>query len=236
MGLKPTASKQAMASSVDRKSRNALAASGLALFFITGADAVASIVAWRESAAIADLATLIAVTRPGFALTEENILGGSLRLMFAFPAGLLLSRIFKPVHVRGAFWIGGIAVVAISSVPRLGGSEHLWMNGIYDAVCAIVLFPAIVWLAASGKTTDRITTRVCKFLGDISYPLYMVHYPFIYLYYAWVKNENLTFTESLPGAAALVVGSVLLAWGCLKLYDEPVRRFLSKRLLRAKNK
>ena len=25
-------------------------------------------------------------------------------------------------------------------------------------------------------------------------------------------------------------------WGCLKLYDEPVRRFLSKRLLRAKNK
>lgn len=172
----------------------------------------------------------------GFALTEENILGGSLRLMFAFPAGLLLSRIFKPVHVRGAFWIGGIAVVSISSVPRLGGSEHLWMNGIYDAVCAIVLFPAIVWLAASGKTTDRITTRVCKFLGDISYPLYMVHYPFIYLYYAWVKNENLTFTESLPGAAALVVGSVLLAWGCLKLYDEPVRRFLSKRLLRAKNK
>ena len=80
------------------------------------------------------------------------------------------------------------------------------MNGIYDAVCAIVLFPAIVWLAASGRTTDRITARVCKFLGDISYPLYMVHYPFIYLYYAWVKNEELTFAESLPGAAALVAG------------------------------
>ena len=106
------------------------------------------------------------------------------------------------------------------------------MNGIYDAVCAIVLFPAIVWLAASGRTTDRITARVCKFLGDISYPLYMVHYPFIYLYYAWVKNEELTFAESLPGAAALVAGSVLLAWLCLKLYDEPVRLFLSKHLLR----
>ncbi len=99
----------------------------------------------------------------GFALTEENILGGSLRLLFAFPAGLLLARIFRPVKVKGAFWIGGIAIVAISSVPRIGGGEHLWMNGIYDAVCAIVLFPAIVWLAASGRTTDRITTRVCKF-------------------------------------------------------------------------
>lgn len=60
----------------------------------------------------------------------------------------------------------------------------------------------------------------------------MVHYPFIYLYYVWVKNENLTFTESLPGALALVAGSVILAYLCLKLYDEPVRRFLTDRFLR----
>lgn len=41
------------------------------LFFITGADAVMSIAKWRESAAIADLASLIAVTRPGFAITDD---------------------------------------------------------------------------------------------------------------------------------------------------------------------
>ena len=145
----------------------------------------------------------------GFAMDGDNMLGGSLRLLFAFSAGLLLSR-----------------------VPRIGGSEHLWMNGLYDTLCAVVLFPLLVCLGASGKTTDRVTTRVCKFLGDISYPLYMVHYPFIYLYYAWVKNENLTFTESLPGALALVAGSVILAYLCLKLYDEPVRRFLTDRFLR----
>ena len=167
----------------------------------------------------------------GFSLTEENIVGGSLRLLFAFSAGLLLSRIFKPVKIKGAFWIGGIAIVVLSAIPRIGGSEHLWMNGLYDAACAIILFPIIVYLAASGKTTDKITTKVCKFLGDISYPLYMVHYPFIYLYYAWVKNENLTFTQSLPGAAALVIGSVILAYLCLKLYDEPVRQYLTKRFL-----
>ena len=168
----------------------------------------------------------------GFALTDENIVGGSLRLLFAFPAGLLLSRIFKPRNVRGAFWIGAAAIVALSAVPRLGGSEHLWMNGLYDTLCAVAIFPAIVLLAASGKTTDAFTTRVCKFLGDISYPLYMVHYPFIYLYYAWVKNNDLTFAESLPGAAALVVGSAALAYLCLKLYDEPVRRYLTRRFLK----
>lgn len=42
------------------------------LFFITGADAVCSILKWRESKVIADLASLIAVTRPGYALTEQQ--------------------------------------------------------------------------------------------------------------------------------------------------------------------
>lgn len=167
----------------------------------------------------------------GFSMTEENMVGGFLRLLFSFSAGLLLSRVFKPVKVKGAFWIGGISIVVLSAVPRIGGSEHLWMNGIYDALCALVLFPLIVYLAASGKTTDKVTTRICNFLGDISYPLYMVHYPFIYLYYAWVKNENLTFVQSLPGAAALVIGSIALAYLCLKFYDEPVRRYLTKHLL-----
>ena len=168
----------------------------------------------------------------GFAMDGDNMLGGSLRRLCAFSAGLLLSRVFKPVRIRGAFWICALAIVTLLSVPRIGGSEHLWMNGLYDTLCAVVLFPLLVCLGASGKTTDRVTTRVCKFLGDISYPLYMVHYPFIYLYYAWVKNENLTFTESLPGALALVAGSVILAYLCLKLYDEPVRRFLTDRFLR----
>ena len=171
----------------------------------------------------------------GWALDGEQLGVGFTRLAYPFIAGLLLSRVGKPVRLRGAFWLCSLCVVAVLAVPHLG-TDRLWLNGLYDAVCIIVLFPLVVAAGAGGKVTDRVSKKVCGFLGDISYPLYMVHYPFIYLYYAWVKNENLTFTESLPGAAALVVGSVLLAWGCLKLYDEPVRRFLSKRLLRAKNK
>ncbi|MEG0252487.1 MAG: acyltransferase family protein, partial [Muribaculaceae bacterium] len=104
----------------------------------------------------------------------------------------------------------------------------------YDTICFAIIFPLIVYIGASGKTTDKMTTRVCKFLGDISYPLYMVHYPFIYLYYAWVKNNNLTFYQSLPGALALFIGSIVLAYLCLKLYDEPVRKFLTKHLLKTK--
>jgi peptidoglycan/LPS O-acetylase OafA/YrhL len=167
----------------------------------------------------------------GFALTPDNMLGGFLRLLFSFSAGLLLSRVFVPIRVKGAFWLGGLALVALAAIPRVGGTEHLWLNGLYDTLCCVVFFPLLVYLGASGQTTDSATTRVCKFLGDISYPLYMVHYPFIYWYYAWVKNNNLTFEQSLPGASALVVGSILLAYLCLKLYDEPVRKYLTNRML-----
>ena len=172
----------------------------------------------------------------GFSLTGTEFIAGSLRLLFSFSAGLLLFRIFKPVKVKGAFWICSLSIIALLSVPRLGGAEYLWMNGVYDTVCFAVFFPFLVYLGASGKTTDKYTTRICKFLGHISYPLYMVHYPFIYLYYAWVKNGNLTFQESFPGALGVVIGSIVLAYGCLKFYDIPVRKYLANRFLKHKNK
>ena len=59
----------------------------------------------------------------GFAMDGDNMLGGSLRLLFAFSAGLLLSRVFKPVRIRGAFWICALAIVALLSVPRIGGKR-----------------------------------------------------------------------------------------------------------------
>ncbi|QQD16110.1 acyltransferase family protein [Sphingobacterium sp. UDSM-2020] len=170
----------------------------------------------------------------GFSLTEIEFTAGFLRVLFSFSAGLLLSRIFRPAHIKGAFWICSITIVTLLALPRLGGAEHLWINGLYDTICCVVIFPILVYLGASGKSTDKYTIRLCRFLGDISYPLYTVHYPFIYLYYAWVKNNKLTFEQSLPGAAAVVIGSIILAYICLKLYDIPVRNYLAKRFAKSK--
>lgn len=170
----------------------------------------------------------------GYSLTGMEFLGGMLRVLFAFPAGLLLFRLFRrggALRIRGAFWWSGLAVVALLAVPRIGGADARWMNGIYDTLCAVAAFPLLVWIGASGQTTDRFAGALCRLLGAISYPLYIVHYPFIYLYYGWVKREQLTFGESLPGAAALVAGCLLLAWVSLKYYDIPIRKWLTERLL-----
>ncbi|AHI23349.1 nicotinic acid mononucleotide adenylyltransferase [Corynebacterium vitaeruminis DSM 20294] len=41
------------------------------LFFITGADALSSILSWRDWEKVLDLATFVGVTRPGYELTED---------------------------------------------------------------------------------------------------------------------------------------------------------------------
>ena len=167
----------------------------------------------------------------GWSLSGTNFPGGMLRLLFAFSAGLLMSRVFKPVHIRGAFWLCSLGVIVLLCMPHVGGADRLWLNGLYDSVCVILIFPLLVWLGASGKATDNGTSRICKFCGDISYPVYVVHYPFMYLFYAWLwgGEEKIPFSQAWPAALLVFFGSIALTYLILKVYDEPVRRWLARR-------
>ena len=170
----------------------------------------------------------------GWTLDGLNFLGGSLRMLFPFSLGMLLSRNFKPFQMRGAFWICSIVLLILFCVPYIKvDAAPISFNGLFEAACIILIFPVLVWLGASGKTTDKRSTKICKFLGDISYPLYAVHYPIMYLFYAWlIDNELYTFFEVWPVALAVYVGSIVVAFLCLKLYDEPVRKWLGKKFLK----
>ena len=164
----------------------------------------------------------------GWTVDRSNILGGSLRMLCPFTMGLLLSRIFKPIHyARGAFWTSAALLLIIFHVSYIYSDGALSLNGMFEAACIIAVFPLVVWYAASGKTTDEASTRICRFLGDISYPLYIVHYPLMYAFYMWlIKTHQYTLHETWPAALAAVSASIILAWLCLKLYDMPIRKWL----------
>ena len=171
----------------------------------------------------------------GWTLDGLNFFGGLLRMLFPFSLGMLLARKFQPVRVRGAFWICSAVLLVLFCVPYIEGQAVVSLNGLYESVGIFLIFPALVWLGASGKTTDRRSTQICKFSGDISFPLYAVHYPVMYLFYSWlIENKYYTFGEIWPMALVVYVGSVLLAYAALKLYDEPVRKWLTKRFLKKK--
>ena len=172
----------------------------------------------------------------GWSVDPLQLRIGSTRLLYPFFAGLLLSRTVRPGSIKNAFLWSSLLVIVVLSVPRLGGTDHLWINGLYVAFSIVVVFPLIVYLGASGEVNGKFASKLCKFLGDISYPIYIIHYPLIYTFMAWVANNEVSMVASLPMAFLVLLICIVLAYGSLKLFDEPVRRWLSRRFMSGKRK
>ena len=197
----------------------------------------------------------------GWTLDAVNFVGGLLRMLFPFTLGMLISRefreydgagagLFRPLYIRGSFWICTLVLVVLFHVPYIeariplcaGGTISgtgffaaanfgaLSLNALFELFCIMVVFPLLVVFAASGSMEGRKSQNICNFLGDISYPLYAVHYPFMYLFYAYlIKNQVYTFAETWPLALAVCAFSILVAWLSLRFYDIPLRRLLSRK-------
>src|SRR6185437_6189694 len=166
----------------------------------------------------------------GWSITGPQLRIGFTRLIFPFFAGLLLSRTIKTTSIPHAFLWCSIVLTIFLAIPRIGGDTHRSWNGLYEAAVIILVFPLIVYMGAGGKLSTRFSTRLCKFCGDLSYPLYITHYPLIYTYTAWLSDHrDASPSQYLPRIVLTVGGAILIAYGCLKLYDEPVRRWLQKR-------
>lgn len=137
-------------------------------------------------------------------------------------------------RMRHAFLYSSLLIVVVLSLPRFGGEEHFWVNGLYEAFCIIFIFPLIVSIGAGGRLTGRYSSRVCKFLGDISYPIYITHYPIVYVYTAWVSRNNASMADGAPYMVLVFAAAVALAYACLRLYDLPLRNWLTARFLNRK--
>lgn len=165
----------------------------------------------------------------GWSSQPYNMLGGLCRMLFDYSAGLLLSRLFReknPKPLKGpVFLCGGAALCALLSVPSFGPARLY-----FQLVCITVCFPLIVWFGARGIIHNTFEERAMKFLGNISYPLYAIHYPLIYLYIGWINAGVHPFGPYIwCTPVALAVISIILSWMCYKLYDVPVRNWLTKK-------
>ncbi len=166
----------------------------------------------------------------GWALEPQQMHIGFARVMYPFFAGLLLFRVSTIKQIKHAFLLCSLLLVIILAMPRIGDTQMLWANGLYDALSVIFIFPLIVWLGAGGSSGNEWSGRICKFLGDISYPIYITHYPLIYIYTAWVADHKVKLQDALPIGLAVFIATIVLAYLSLKIYDEPVRKWLKNKI------
>lgn len=179
----------------------------------------------------------------GWSLDPQQLYIGFTRLLYPFLCGLLISRILpsrmseanpsgSPLGAKGGFWWCSLILVAVFSVPQIGG-HNCPADGLYQAAAILFVFPVVVLLGAGSRTTDAASGRVCTVLGELSYPLYITHYPFMYMQMQWVaRHPEAPVWMHVALNTGVVVISVLTAWACYKAYDLPVRHWLTENWLK----
>ncbi len=171
----------------------------------------------------------------GWEVSPAQLYIGAARLLYPFFTGLLLARLGKFIRVRNGFWWCSLSVALVLVLPYLDCGGCLWVDGAYNALAILVLFPLIVSMGAGSSLKGKRSGAVCKFLGDISYPLYITHYPWIYVQMNWAaRHADAPLGTHICVAVLLYLLTIAIAYAALKVYDEPVREWLKRHWLMKK--
>ena len=154
--------------------------------------------------------------------SKDNFLDGGARVAYSFLAGLFLYRSNSIIKNRLGF---PVLAILLSLAFIMPWSKWNWLT---EALVVLIYFPLFVSLGA-GSIVSPQWKKVCRFSGDISYPLYMTHYAAI-----WVFGNY--FTSKKPPANELpyiivpgIIFLVAIAYLVMVFYDKPVRNYLAKK-------
>lgn len=156
----------------------------------------------------------------------ENVIGGFPRVTYGFFAGVLVYRLWSKVALPALpAWAAFLALmlVFVAPVPE----PYRW---IYELFAAIVIFPVLVAVSA-GAQAKGLLLKASAGAGALSYGVYILHVPI----WNWAKAIMpilVPWWTAIPGFAHyfIIAAVAVLAAAVLdRVYDKPVRRWLSTR-------
>jgi peptidoglycan/LPS O-acetylase OafA/YrhL len=159
--------------------------------------------------------------------SKDNFLDGGARVAYSFLAGLLIYRSNWIIKNRLGFT--GLAVL-LSLAFIMPWTNWNWLA---EALVVLIYFPLLVSLGAGSVLSPQLK-NVCRFSGNISYPLYMTHYAAIWIFGNYFTNEKPPAGELTFIIISGIVFLVGFAYLVMRFYDVPVRRYLSKKRLQGK--
>ncbi|RZK48650.1 MAG: acyltransferase [Pedobacter sp.] len=166
--------------------------------------------------------------------THHNLLGGwngetfwhgGARVAYSFTIGMLIFRRNWIIPNNLSFYAIGALLLGSFFTPY-----NETTNWILEPFIVLVYFPFIVALGA-GSTRKAKQTKYINLAGELSYPLYMIHYPFIWIFLGYYMAHNPSSQELLMLVPASTIGLVLLAFISYRYLDKPIRNYFKIRLL-----
>lgn len=153
----------------------------------------------------------------------DNFIDGLARIGYSFLIGMLIYRTNLIIKNGLNLWVLSVILIAIFLIPY----SNAW-NWIVEPLIVMFILPLIVSLGAGTTAATRFSEKFAKISGEISYPLYMTHYPFIWIFLTYVitREPSSSILWILVPAAVIIL--VLFAWLVYKYVDLPIRNYLNK--------
>ncbi|ESW82357.1 hypothetical protein X770_27850 [Mesorhizobium sp. LSJC269B00] len=169
-----------------------------------------------------------------FGMTGSTIISGLPRVCFSFFLGVLLCRSMTRYQsglgfLRRGWWIeAAIALtLVVFAIAPVGGARVA-----YDLACVVFVFPALVVVGTIAPTAPRLS-GLYGWLGRISYPIYIIHTPLLMIIAGAGKAAAIDpFAHHPWFGIVMAVSVIVIADIATRLYDEPLRRFLQRLMLR----
>jgi len=149
------------------------------------------------------------------------------RLACPFLLGLLVYRSGWRIKLPQSFVLLSLVLLAVFMAPLAGGG----FNWLFESGCVIVLFPLVLMAGAGQARATGWTGGLCRLAGELSYPVYIIHYPFLYLFAYWNWSTHPSKPVLAATACATVGGVTLLAFLLSRYYDRPLRAWLARTCL-----
>lgn len=161
----------------------------------------------------------------GFGWGWDHFWVAPVRLACPFLLGLLVYRMRLRIALPSPFIALSLLLLLVFAAPGFGAA-----NWLFESMAVIVIFPLVLAAGAGSRQPEGSAGPVARLVGELSYPVYIVHYPFIYVFAHWIWSTHPSKTVLSMAIVAMYCGVTLFALALSRWYDRPLRAWLSRTL------